>query len=196
MAKIELVKFIPIIYYGDEIGIENNYNNAVKQAKKRAKDKAVLSKLLSVFDSRDINRGSVPKKLFYGSQNGYYEFNSKVYKKIKNLINLRKSLPVMSDGDFEILKTTSKENFSYIRKNKTQEILVINNLSNEKLIAEITLGASTIKKNNRKITRLKNLINGDNIKVNISLKNNTMHLKLAPYQVLWIDLSGKTNNGE
>lgn len=186
---------IPIIYYGDEIGIENDYENAEKQAKRRAKDKSALSRLLSVFDSRDINRGSVPQKLFYGSQYGWYEFNSKVYNKVKHLITLRKSLPVMSDGSFEILKTTSKENFSYIRKNKTQEILVVNNLSKDKIVAEITLPATTILKNKRKITRLKNLINGDNIRVNISLQNSTMHLRVAPYQVLWLDLSG-VNNGE
>lgn len=187
---------IPIIYYGDEIGIENNYQNALKQAEKRKTDKTVLFRLLSVFDSRDINRGSVPQKLFYGSQKGWYKFNSKVYTKVKHLIHLRKTLPAMSDGSFEILKTKSKENFSYIRKNKTQEILVINNLSKDKLIAEVTLPATTILKNKRKITRLKNLINGDYIRVNVSLQNNTMHLRLAPYQVLWLDLSGKTDNNE
>ena len=187
---------IPIIYYGDEIGIENNYQNAKLQAEKRKKDNAVFTKLLSVFDSRDINRGSVPQKLFYGSQKGWYEFNSKVYSKVKNLINLRKSLPVMSDGSFEILKTTSKENFSYIRKNKTQEILVINNLSKNKIVAEITLPATTILRNKRKITRLKNLINGDNIRVNLSLQNSTMHLRVAPYQVLWLDLSNGVHYGK
>lgn len=187
---------IPIIYYGDEIGIENDYKNALMQAEKRKKDKAVFTKLLSVFDSRDINRGSISKKLFYGSQYGWYEFNSKVYTKVKHLIALRKSLPVMSDGSFEILKTSAKENFSYIRKNKAQEILVINNLSKKKIIAEVTLPKTVILKNNRKITKLKNLINNDNIKVNISLQNNTLHLRLAPYQVLWLDLSGKTDNGK
>lgn len=185
---------IPIIYYGDEIGIENDYQNAILQAKKRKNNKSVFPKLLSVFDSRDINRGSVPKKLFYGSQKGWYEFNSKVYTKVKHLITLRKSLPVMSDGSFEILKTSSPQNFSYIRKNKTQEILVINNLSKDKLVAEVALPATTILKKKRKITRLKNLINDDCIRVNVSLQNNTMHLRLAPYQVLWLDLSVKTDD--
>ena len=196
---------IPIIYYGDEIGIENDYQNAQKQAQLRARGKykggkytggkSTFVKLLSAFDSRDINRGAVPQKLFYGSQKGWYIFNSKVYNKVKHLISLRKSLPVMSNGSFEILKTTSKENFSYIRKNKTQEILVINNLSKNKIVAEITLPATTILKNKRKITKLKNLINGDNIKVNISLQNNTMHLRVAPYQVLWLDLGSGVNEG-
>ena len=144
--------------------------------------------LLSVFDSRDINRGDVPQKLFYGSTKGYYEFNSKVYKKVQNLITLRKSLPVMVNGEFEILKTKSKSNFAYIRKNKEQQILVMHNLSDEKLIAEITLPADVVFKNKGKITALKNLINDDNIKVNISLQNRTMHLRISPYQTIWLEL--------
>lgn len=176
---------IPIIYYGDEVGVTNNYENAKKAAQKRAKNN---KDLLSTFDSRDIHRGDVPQKLFYGSTLGYYQFNSKVYKKVRNLIHLRKSLPVMKNGDFEILKTASKSNFAYIRKNAEQQILVINNLSSDKLVAEITLPKNIILKNEGHITSLKNLVNGDNIKVNISIQNKTMHLKLAPYQVLWLEL--------
>ena len=155
---------IPIIYYGDEVGVTNNYENAKKAAQKRAKNN---KDLLSTFDSRDIHRGDVPQKLFYGSTLGYYQFNSKVYKKVRNLIHLRKSLPVMANGDFEILKTASKSNFAYIRKNADQQILVINNLSSDKLVAEITLPKNIILKNEGHITSLKNLVNGDDIKVNI-----------------------------
>ena len=189
---------IPIIYYGDEVGVANNFENAKKSAQMRAKDSEnkgkaskkanKLSNLLSAFDSRDIHRGNVPRKLFYGSSEGYYEFNSKVYKKVKNLISLRKELPVMADGAFEILKTTSDSNFAYIRKNKDKKILVINNLSGEKLVAEVSLPADIIIKNNNKITSLRNLVNDDDIKVNVSLQNRTMHLRLAPYQTLWLEL--------
>lgn len=178
---------IPIIYYGDEIGVTNDFGNAQKAAKIRSKNK--FASLLSVFDSRDINRGNVTKKLFYGSQVGYYKYNSQVYNKVKNLISVRKNLPVMADGKFEILKTKSKSNFAYIRKNKTQQILVINNLSKEKLYADITLPVDVILKNNGNIKSLKNLINNDNVKVNISMKNKTIHLRVAPYQVLWLDLT-------
>ena len=176
---------IPIIYYGDEVGAANNFEHAKKSALLRAKDHLHL---LSVFDSRDINRGNVPQKLFYGSTKSYYEFNSKVYKKVQNLIAIRKSLPVMSEGDFEILKTKNKSNFSYIRKNKDKQILVINNLSKNKLIAQINLPADVIIKKKGKITSLKNLINGDNVRVNISLQNQTMNLRLAPYQTIWLEL--------
>lgn len=176
---------IPIIYYGDEIGAANDFDNAKKSALLRAKDKL---NLLSVFDSRDINRGDVAQKLFYGSIKGYYKFNSKVYKKVQNIISLRKSLPVMTDGDFEILKTKNKSNFSYIRKNKDKQILVINNLAKDKIVAEITLPTDVVLKNKGEIKSLKNLVNGDNIKVNISLQNRTMHLRVAPYQTIWLEL--------
>lgn len=178
---------IPIIYYGDEIGVTNNFENAKESALIRSKNK--IANLLSVFDSRDINRGKVSAKLFYGSSQGFYKFNSQVYCKVHNLIQVRKSLPVMVDGDFELLQTKSKSNFAYLRKNKNKQILAINNLSKEKLYADITLPIDIILKNNGKINKLKNLINGDNIKVNISLKNKTMHLRLSPYQTLWLDVT-------
>ncbi len=178
---------IPIIYYGDEVGVTNNFENAKISALLRSKNK--IANLLSVFDSRDINRGKVSAKLFYGSSLGYYKYNSQVYNRVSNLIKIRKALPVMRNGDFELLTTKSKSNFAYLRKNKTQQILVINNLSKEKLCADITLPLDIIVKNEGNIVKLKNLINGDNIKVNISLKNRTMHLRLAPHQTLWLDIT-------
>jgi len=180
---------IPIIYYGDEIGAANNFKNAKKsEILRKNRQRLNKIKLLSCFDSRDINRGSIPSKLFYGSSKDYYEFNSKVYKKVKNLVNLRKSIPAMSRGDFIILNTKSPHNFAYIRKDKDRQILVINNLSNEKLVAEIKLPVNIILKNNGHITSLKNLINNDDIKVDISLTSKTMHLRVAPYGVLWLEL--------
>lgn len=181
---------IPIIYYGDEVGVRNNFENAKESARARfERSKLAKFKLTSYFDSRDINRGAVPAKLFYGSSKNYYEFNSKVYKKVKNLISLRKRLPSMSRGDFTLLKTKSPSNFSYIRSYEDEKILVINNLSGEKLIAEITVPMSVVLgAEEGKITSFKNLVNGDDVKVNISLKNRTMNLRIAPYGVVWLKL--------
>lgn len=181
---------IPIIYYGDEIGVRNNFENAKASARARfEKSKLAKFKLTSYFDSRDINRGAVPAKLFYGSSKDYYEFNSKVYKRVKNLISVRKNLNSMSRGDFTLLKTKSPSNFSYIRSYEDEKVLVINNLSDEKLIAEITLPVNIVLASEDKhITSLKNLINGDDVKVNISLTNRTMRLRIAPYGVVWLKL--------
>ncbi len=182
---------VPIIYYGDEIGARNNFKNAkeIEQERKDLQKKAkTKSKLLSYFDSRDIHRGKIPYKLFYGSAKDYYEFNSKVYKKVKNLIHLRKELPVMSRGQFILLNTKLPANFAYIRKDKDKQILVVNNLSDKKITAEITLPVEIILKNNGHIRVLKNLVNDDNVWVNLSLKNKTMHLRVKPYGVLWLEL--------
>lgn len=181
---------IPIIYYGDEVGVRNNFENAKESEKARfEKSKINKFKLLSYFDSRDIHRGAVPAKLFYGSSKDYYAFNSKVYKKVKNLISVRKNLPSMSKGDFTLLKTKSPANFSYIRSLDDEKILVINNLSGEKLVAEITIPVNIVlEADGNKITSFKNLINGDDVKVNISLTNRTMHLRIAPYGVVWLKL--------
>lgn len=181
---------IPIIYYGDEVGVRNNFENA-KESEKARLEKSKISKfkLLSYFDSRDIHRGAVPAKLFYGSSKDYYAFNSKVYKKVKNLISVRKNLPSMSKGDFTLLKTKSPANFSYIRSLGDEKILVINNLSAEKLVAEITIPVNVVlEADGKKIASFKNLINGDDVRVNVSLTNRTMHLRIAPYGVVWLKL--------
>ena len=181
---------IPIIYYGDEVGVRNNFENAKKSEKARfEKSKIGKFKLLSYFDSRDIHRGAVPAKLFYGSSKDYYTFNSKVYQKVKNLISVRKNLVSMSKGDFTLLKTKSPANFSYIRSFGDEKILVINNLSAEKLIAEITIPVNVVlEADGKRITSFKNLVNGDDVKVDISLTNRTMHLRIAPYGVVWLKL--------
>lgn len=182
---------VPIIYYGDEIGARNNFQNAKEteqERKDQQKKSKTKSKLLSYFDSRDIHRGNIPYKLFYGSAKDYYEFNSKVYKKVKNLIHLRRELPVMSRGQFISLNTKLPANFAYIRKDKDKQILVVNNLSDKKITAEITLPVDIILKNNGHIRVLKNLVNDDNVWVNLSLKNKTMHLRVKPYGVLWLEL--------
>ena len=180
---------IPIVYYGDEVGVRNNFENAKKSEQERfERHKTSKFKLLSYFDSRDINRGAVPAKLFYGSSKDYYAFNSKVYKKVKNLIALRKSLPSMSKGDFTLVKTASPSNFAYIRSFKDERILVINNLSKDKLIAEITIPVDIVLKSEGHIDHFKNLVNGDDVSVNISLKNRTMHLRIAPYGIVWLKL--------
>ena len=88
-----------------------------------------------------------------------------------------------------MLKTKSPSNFSYIRSYEDEKILVINNLSGEKLIAEITLPVNVIMgAEDGHITSFKNLVNGDDVKVNISLTNRTMHLRIAPYGVVWLKL--------
>ena len=94
----------------------------------------------------------------------------------------------MSRGQFILLNTKLPANVAYIRKDKDKQILVVNNLSDKKITAEITLPVDIILKNNGHIRVLKNLVNDDNVWVNLSLKNKTMHLRVKPYGVLWLEL--------
>lgn len=182
---------IPIIYYGDEVGVSNNFKNAEKLATNREdKDSKNKFRLLSYFDSRDIHRGEVPAKLFYGSSKDYYLFNSRVYKKVKKLISTRKALPLMAKGDFILLNTKLPQTLAYIRADKEKQILVVHNLSKESTTAEITLPLNIIFLKENSVTKsgkldLKDFIDDNNI--NVSIKNKLMYLKMNPYETLWLE---------
>ena len=103
---------IPIIYYGDEIASQNNFYNAkrfarLREMREKNKNSKNSTELLSYFDSRDINRGAIRAKNFYNAQE-----NSKVYKRVKQLIKVRKENPVISRGTFTQVKTKSPEIFA------------------------------------------------------------------------------------
>lgn len=178
---------IPIIYYGDEIGIRNNYTNAIDSAKEREnKQKRNKIKLLSYFDSRDINRGRVAAKMFYGSSKDYYEFNSKIYKKVKTLIKARKETLALSRGTFALLKTNSPSVFAYQRKFGNEKIIAINNLSNKRIEAEIELPLDLVLKQGVKRLEFKDIIDGDNMDLKIQTALRKVTINLKPYEYLWL----------
>ena len=56
-------------------------------------------------------------------------------------------------------------------------------------IADITIPVEVVLKSDGKhIDTFKNLVNGDDVKVDVSLTNRTMHLRIAPYGVVWLKL--------
>ena len=75
-----------------------------------------------------------------------------------------------------------------LKSYKDEKILVINNLSGEKLVADVTIPMDVVLKSEGHIDHFENLVNGDDVKVNISLTNRTMHLRIAPYGVVWLKL--------
>lgn len=181
---------IPIIYYGDEIGIQNNYYNARKFARLReakqknsSKNKA---KMLSYFDSRDINRGAVSKRALYTASK-----DNRIFKKVQKLIRVRKQNPVLCRGDFSPLKTKNKEVFSYTRTLGDEKVLVINNLSNNRVYSEIDLPSMPLWIADKEVY-LEDLLSNKKIKVNVSITNKKVSLRLKPYDTLWLKLETKT----
>lgn len=174
---------IPVIYYGDEIGAENNMNYAEETEKKRKEVQNKIDTNLSSFDSRDINRGPILRSDFYSSQK-----DNVIYKTVKNLIEVRKGMPVLGRGKLSRLESDKKEIFSYLIDNDDQYVIVVNNLSGEKLETSLTLLNDLVKKIGKKIgktTGMVNLINRE--KINVCLKRKKLIVSLEPYQTLWLN---------
>lgn len=170
---------IPVIYYGDEIGAKNNTEYGKKAEKKR---KEILNKIninLSCFDSRDINRGPILKSDFYSSKK-----DNIIYKTVRNLIEVRKGIPVLGRGKLSRLESDKKEIFSYLIDSDDQYVIIVNNLSGEELETSLTLLNDLAEKIN-KTTCMVNLINRE--KINVCLKCEKLIVSLEPYQTLWLN---------
>jgi maltose alpha-D-glucosyltransferase / alpha-amylase len=172
---------IPVIYYGDEIGAENNPDYGRKAEKKRKEILNKINKNLSCYDSRDINRGPILKSDLYSSIKDNVN-----YKAVKNLIEVRKEEPVLRRGKLSRLESDQKDIFSYLIEDGDQYVLVVNNLSGEKLEASLTLSSDLFEKIS-KAKYLVNLINRE--KTNVCLKSKKLIISLEPYQTLWLNLS-------
>lgn len=179
---------IPIIYYGDEIGAQNNWEYAKASEKQRevmARDKAKEEgqelDVISFFDSRDINRGPITRDSFYNAQNNDNTFQGQIYDRVKSLIHLRKATPAIRRGKFEKLNLEQDNVFAYLRKLDKEQVLVAHNLSGEKTVAEIKLPSSSAKNG------FVDLISGDEAK--LSKKNWWVYeIELEPYQSVWVKL--------
>lgn len=175
---------IPIIYYGDEIGIQNNYANAKRSARLREQSKNKV-KLLSYFDSRDINRGAIPEATFKNAVSNKGTPNNLVYERVKKLIKIRKQYPVMSRGSFTEIKTESPEVFAYIRESENNRIVVINNLSNKRIKAKINLTNDDFGKKPKEVY-FYDLLTDKMIKTQVADKQ--LSVRLKPYDALWLRL--------
>lgn len=181
------LKGIPIIYYGDEIGSQNNYSYAKKWAiireRKNKTKNGEKSEMLSYFDSRDIHRGAIKRSTFYKAMNSNNSFSSKIYKKVKRLIEVRKAYPTLSRGDFIEVKSGKNEVLAYLRKGKNDKILVLNNLSNERLYTEIDSAEFDFDKYSQEI-ELKDLIT--NKARTYKIEDKKLVVKLRPYESLYL----------
>ena len=179
---------IPIIYYGDEIGIQNNFANAKRSAKLReykqthSKNKV---KLLSYFDSRDINRGPITEDTFKKAVTNKGTFNNKVYERVKKLINLRKNYPVITRGTFTEIKTESPEVFAYVRELNDTRIVVINNLTDKRIKATVNLPNDDFGKKSKEVY-LYDLLTDKMTKV--QAKNKQLTVRLKPYDAMWLKI--------
>ena len=142
-------------------------------------------KMLSYFDSRDINRGPITQKTFEDAVNHKGTYNNRVYERVKQLIKVRKQYPVITRGSFVELKTKSPEVFAYVRATDTDRVVVINNLSNKKIKATVIFTDDNFGKKEKDIY-LKNLLTDKMVRA--SVENKELTVRLNAYDALWLKM--------
>ena len=105
---------IPLIYLGDEIGTLNDYSFAANS--------------LIAEDSRWVHR-TVYDEARSAKRNDADSVEGKIFKGIKQVIQLRKNNPVFAVQNTEIIDAGNPHVFCYGRKNSKNEILVFANFS-------------------------------------------------------------------
>ena len=181
---------VPIIYYGDEIGVQNNFYNAkksakIREAKEKQKNQENKVKMLSYFDSRDINRGPIAQTTFYNAMKNSNSYNHKVYERVQKLIKIRKQNPVMRRGTFTEIKTDSPEVFAYVRGLENNRVVVINNLSDNRVRASVNFIDDDFGKKSKDVFML-NLLTGKMVRVKV--QNKKLTVRLNPYDAMWLKL--------
>jgi len=177
---------IPIIYYGDEIGAQNNWEYAKaseKQREKMAREKDENLDVLSFFDSRDINRGPITKETLYNAMKNDDTFSGQIYEITKKLIHLRKDNVALRRGDFEKITAKQESVFSYARNTDAETVLVVHNLSGKETDAELKL-PSKIAGN---LDNAVDLMSGEIVKLD-NVSGDAYKIELEPYQSAWIKI--------
>lgn len=116
----------PVVYYGDEFGKLNDDEYYQEQIKLTGKD-----------DTRFLVRGRVDWEKLAEDLKDPDNFHAKVYESIKSLLNTRKEHPAFGRGNTEfidVVETNGKPTdkvLAYVRSMADENILVLNNLSDE-----------------------------------------------------------------
>lgn len=154
---------IPLIYLGDEIGMLNNYTYRTDPAK--ADDSRWVHRLPA-----DPNR--------YEKRNDPSTIPGRIYQGLCRLVQLRKSMPVISGEDPTFINTGNPHIFGYIRKFGEHQLLILNNFSDlPQSIAHNTLRLYGID------SPVKDLVSETTFLENADLE-------LAPFQYLWLKTNG------
>lgn len=191
----------PVIYFGDELGLGNNIDYLISEAKTRMKfmvDNKIPIRPVSgeskkiydqlgiptestykgkkyplPLDSRDGNRGPIPRELYEKARKKPKSLEGKIFNKIKRLISVRKNNPIITKGKMKILPHNNDGIIAYTLESEGEKVLVLMNLTDQATnFSHQILG-------NKK---LKNLID------NQVLIPKQEQLKMKPFQSLWIKI--------
>jgi len=110
---------IPLIYLNDEIGTLNDYG--FRDAPSKASD------------SRWVHRPTTNLKQI-AHRNDAETVEGQIFQNLKRVIELRKSHPVFSGGEMQIINTGNESVFGYLRTHSNERVLVFANFSEKEHI--------------------------------------------------------------
>ena len=150
---------IPLIYLGDEVGTLNDYSYRENP--------------LKADDSRWVHRPEADPKL-YVQKDQPQTIPGRVFMGMQKIIQLRKSLPILNDGNPEFLPTGNPHVFGYMRRCKGRQALILSNFSEEKqTISAQILALSGI------ASDVKDVVTQRTVSIETDLT-------LAPFQFIWL----------
>ena len=150
---------IPLIYLGDEVGTLNDYSYRQNPAK--------------ADDSRWVHRPEADPEL-YALSTDESTIPGKIFHGLQNLIELRKSTPIIQQGLPEFIDLGNPHVFAYRHAGKEANILFLNNFSDQ---------PQTVPNN---VLRLCNLVFPLVDMVSGTVIKDETVLSLAPCQYLWL----------
>ena len=122
------IKGSPIIYYGDEIGLDNNIEYFYE-----------ASLETGYYDTRFLNRGALKWNLIEEELKNSNSNSSKIFNGLKKLINVRKKINKLISQNHLVLQQKNKKVYMIEKSFENKKIIIINNLSDneEELVYEI-----------------------------------------------------------
>src|SRR3989339_482829 len=149
-------------YYGDEIAAANDIDNMIQLAKERkaymdANDIPIPQHLPRAkkyeervgldttlpYDGREANRGEVLQESFdnarEGANTGKPDVESQTYKYIREIVQTRNEHRAVWDGKQIAIKSNNKETLSWIMSQANDNLLMVNNLSGDKIKSTLQL---------------------------------------------------------
>jgi maltose alpha-D-glucosyltransferase/alpha-amylase len=190
---------MPILYFGDEIGEQNNvaFMKQAAQDREAAAGKEIDVK--SFVDSRDLARAPITRKRFLQVAQTQADDKSttktqdttpaKIFHSLQRLIRLRKEDDALVKGDFTQVKVSDPAILCYKRclngSDEEAMRLIVHNLSGEEKTVQLSLSTSSSALTKASSTLL-DLMTQQPLDFLTMLPDGGLRLTLAPYQSLWL----------
>lgn len=158
-AQSILLGGIPMLFYGDEVGYENDYSYLQDPGKS--------------YDNRWMHRPIIDwKKNALASKKGTIEY--RIFSEIQKLIKLRKSYEEFSDfKNISWLESHNRAIVGFVRKHKANKAFCLFNFSNER--QELT--HFIFEENGNRPKKVKDMLSGKEIEIGLDHD----HLEFEPY---------------